>query len=747
MSFTTAVQEMSEALPLFEKISDRDEFLKNAVLITRKNLAADMAAFYLYKEETRQTEFRAGIDSKGVLIHARENSKDVNPEIEERFHLDTAIAESAYREGRVLRHSPDSPADNNAMNIQLVIPVVRGPLRIGILVLGSRRKDTFDTLNNDDILSGVTLLGDLLDEASALIFKTLPAPLKDRRVIFGRKAGPGTAAGTAFPFWTDIDSVAGLAPPPGSPREELKRFEKALKQSTVQLEDIRTRTENEVSETGAMIFMAQLLMLRDPGFTGEMRQRIQNGTPAVNAIRSVVNEYARIFSEMTEIRLAEKAQDTRDLGYRIVTNLAGKTEEEFSYKGKIALTRHIYPSDLFRLALEGVAGIVLSGGGATSHISILARSLGLPVLIAEERDILSIKPGTPLILDAGKGRLLINPDPADRKKFAQRTAGRPAAAENLIPRGLTSDGTPVQVLANVNILKDAEEARRQGAEGIGLYRSEFPFILKNDILSEEQQYRIYRSIAESQGEKPVTFRTADIGGDKILRRLDSTEENPFLGVRGIRFSLAHREVFRNQLRAMLRAGAGCDMGIMLPMVSGVEEIMETRREIEKCKESLRQRGTPFNENPRIGAMIEIPSAALAARELAEETDFLSIGTNDLIMYLLAVDRTNQNLSHLYRSHHPIVLRTLASIVRNARESGTDISVCGDSAAEPTLTPFFVGIGVRKLSVSPSEVQLLKKNLAGFSISEAEKTAEEMLSINRIREMDAWLEDFRKKTLR
>ena len=254
----------------------------------------------------------------------------------------------------------------------------------------------------------------------------------------------------------------------------------------------------------------------------------------------------------------------------------------------------------------------------------------------------------------------------------------------------------------------------------------------------------YKSIVHSQPGKPVILRTADIGGDKLLQGRSEAETNPFLGVRGIRFSLANREMFRDQLKAMLRAGEGADLGIMLPMVSDVEEIFQAKEELQICIDQLDKRGESFNRQPRIGAMVELPSAAMSVGELAAETDFLSIGTNDLIMYLLAVDRTNENLSHLYRSHHPTVLRVLATIAEEAGDKLCELSVCGDVASDPMLIPFFVGLGIRKLSVSPAKVEPVKQHLSKFSLQEMEAISREMLSIKRLREMEQYIENFKDK---
>ena len=725
MLYSEVLEEISGELPLFENSSDRDSFLKETVGKIKRAINADMAAVFIQDDEKGDLVLRAGVDSEQT---------DTNEHL--RYSFDGKDAVTAFNKGRVIRRTYQSGDSDHGFRSKIIVPLARGPMRLGVLVLADSREDAFDDLDDGELLSSSSRLADFIEDASVLI--SHEAKANGARIIQGRKAGSGIALGRALPFWADMESAAQNISPANSTKEELARFDKSLESSIRQLKEIRHKTEEGISETGAMIFMAQIMMLRDESFTGMMREMIENGDSATTAIRRIVTDYADRFSKMSEERLAEKSQDVRDLGYRMLTNLASGEIQEFSYEGRIALARNIYPSDLFRLSLEGISGVVLMGAAATAHISILAGSLGLPVLITEDKALLGIPDGTQLILDAEGHRLYVEPEENLLEEYRKKLSLVTPSPDYYTLKGTTADGTMVKVMANVNILKDAEEARRQGAEGIGLYRSEFPFILKNDILSEEQQYKVYRSVVETQKNKPVVLRTADIGGDKILQNRENQESNPFLGVRGIRFSLAHKELFRDQLRAMLRAGVNADLGIMLPMVSGVEEVLEAREQIETAVSDLRQRGVPYNPHPRIGAMVEIPSAALAVPELASHVDFLSIGTNDLTMYLLAVDRTNENLSHLYSSRHPTILRSINHIVRRANRSGTKVSVCGDAASDPVLTPFFVGIGIRELSVSPTLIESLKKRLAAIGLEDAETIAKEMLAIGRIDEMDAYL---------
>jgi len=743
-NYTKSLIKISSKASLFETDGDLDGFLKEAVSLLMEEAEASFGAIFVYDDVSRELVFRVGYD-KGDFWDTLRCSTGPVPG---RFSLDGTEVGQAFLSDEIRHHSfPDAESGESTVS-RILIPIVRGPEKIGVLTLAGPGEDLFSDADIPDLRRAASLLGDMLAEATAFMVHNadIPSsvPVPDSRVIIGLKASEGLAEGRALPIWSDMDSVADTLVNSGDPEKERILFEKALSLSLGQLDRIQKSTSFSDTEMISLIFTAQLYMLKDRSFLEKMRQAIADGMSAAQAVQSTINSYADRFSSMSEARLAEKAQDVRDLGYRILSNMAQPEREGFNYNGQIVISRHIFPSDLFRLAVEGVAGVVLRGAGVTAHISILARSLSVPVLISDDKSLLSIPEGLPLLLDASMGRLYVRPDEKTRTVVRQSHHEKKHSPASYILKGHLSDGLPVSVHANINILKDAEEALKEGAEGIGLYRSEFPFILKNDFLSEEQQYRLYRSIVHSQNGKPVILRTADIGGDKLLQGRSAAESNPFLGVRGIRFSLANLEMFRDQLRAMLRAGSGADLGIMLPMVSGVEEVLQAKEEIRFCLRQLEERGEQFNPHPRIGAMIELPSAAMAVSELAEVTDFLSIGSNDLIMYLLAVDRTNENLSHLYRSHHPSVLKLLSTIIKESVEKGRDISVCGDIASDPRLIPVLVGMGIRKLSVSPSMVEPVKKRLNQFSHEETVRISEEILKIRLLGEMDEFMTSLMKR---
>jgi len=728
---------MSGKVALFESSLEVDRFLKDAISLLMAQVDASLGAVFVYDDSAQELIFSVGYDKNDFWDRMRCGDK----EAPKRFSLDGNEVGRAFTEGTVRFLSYDENSNHPFLS-KILIPILHGPDKVGVFMMAHTGKNSFNSIDQADLMQAVSLLGDMLSEAMVLINHEMCCTLP--RVMKGMKTSKGVVEGRALPVWADIETVAEHLSPPGSIEVESALFDRALSDSIKQLEDLQDSAASDDREMVALIFTAQMYMLKDQSLVGKMKTLINKGEPASGAVQAIIKEYADRFSSMTEVRLAEKAQDVRDLGFRLITNMGKPRDEGFSYSGQIVISRHIYPSDLYRLAVEKVAGLVLQGTGVTAHISILAQSLNLPVLITDDKSLLTIPEGTQLLLDAGEGTLYINPDEKTRKSILAKVRKSGQKRNVYTLKGQTVDGIEINVAANINILKDAKEAVRQGAEGIGLYRSEFPFILKNDFLSEEQQYRIYRSIVLSQPGKPVILRTADIGGDKLLQGRSEAESNPFLGVRGIRFSLANIEMFRDQIRAMLRAGKDADLGIMLPMVSDVDEVIQAKEEIELCLEQLSRRNVPHNAHPRIGAMVELPSAAMSVIELAGETDFLSIGTNDLTMYLLAVDRTNENLSHLYRSHHPTVLRVLSTIAEEAGDKRCELSVCGNVAADPMLIPFFIGLGIRKLSVSPFQVEPVKQQINRFSLKEAEKITKELLAIKRVKKMEEYIEVFNKK---
>ncbi|MFP4373136.1 MAG: phosphoenolpyruvate--protein phosphotransferase [Spirochaetaceae bacterium] len=736
---------LTDLWSLFERVHDLDGLLRGLVDLLGERIGADLVAAYLFHE--RGTE---------LTLHAASG-----PEAGDAVH--TALAPARGPVGRAFsRHTTVSDAegtDGGSLAREglpgfLVVPLQRGTVKLGVLVLQHRKPGFF----TPDVARGLRSVGSHLASSvdSVTVFTELPrepqlspAAKKEETetaLVYGRTAAPGTAVGRAFlldqvwqPGAADDDAdearESGSADAATDSREAaLSRLDAALAASEMQLEQLRHEAEERLSEIASVIFASHLLMLHDEHFSGRMRSHVAAGTSPRRAVIDTVNHYVQLFSSMAEARFSEKVQDVQDLGHRILANLDHREGDSADYSGQIVIARNIFPSELVRLAAQSVEGVVFLGSGVTAHISILSQSLGLPVLISGDPAILSVRPGTRLYLDADRGVLHIAPgDEVLAEAHREEPPGGATA-----PRE-TRCGVRVHVMANVNIMRDASTAREHGADGIGLYRSEFPFIIRNDFPSEDEQYQIYRKIVLQMPDREVVLRTADIGGDKLIDGSSPQEQNPFLGVRGIRFSLANRELFRDQIRAMLRAGYDADLHIMFPMVSSVDEIDTGREEVERCIAGLAREGIPHNPAPKIGAMVELPSAVEAIEDMAATSDFLSIGSNDLVMYLLAVDRTNERLSDLYRDYHPAVLRVLKRIAAGVGGELEHLSVCGDSAASPVMLPFYLGIGIRRFSVAPSRIPELRHRIGNLTVADAQRVSEEMLGIRSIREMEQYLE--------
>ena len=493
----------------------------------------------------------------------------------------------------------------------------------------------------------------------------------------------------------------------------------------------------------ALIFTAQSLMLKDKGFTDAIFFLIRKGTNPPQAVIEVVHDYVSKFSRIEDAYLREKIYDVKDVGQRLLENLTGHAQMDHNYQDKIVIARELFPSDALKLFSQKVKGIILLTGGATSHVAILARSLNIPLVVTNESALLSLDPATDVLLDAYVGYIHINPDPLVKAKVLQREElnRNISSLKKMIqdhPR--TSDGVGVRLMANINLLGDLKAANEFKADGVGLYRSEFPFMIRNNFPSEEEQYLIYRRLVEGMPGKDITLRTLDIGGDKVLSYSGyGKEENPFLGLRSIRLSLKHTDVFIAQLRAILRAGAGRRIRILFPMISSLDEFLQAKSIVQECVHQLKTERKEFIPNPPLGVMVELPSVVEIIDEMAQEADFFSIGTNDLIQYMLAVDRTNDRVAQLYLPHHPSVLRALKKIVDAGLKYGKEISICGDMANDPKYLSLLLGLGIRCFSMDGRYLPRMHERLRHLSIQECEKLTQEVLVQSQISRITQILE--------
>ncbi len=735
--------EIGDLNRLFEE-KNFDDCLEKAVKMIADHMKADVSSIYLYEESTNTLTLRAtkGLHPDSVNnISMKPGEGLVGTSLQEM----RIICEDAGSRNPKFKHYPESGED--VYDSFLAVPLTRGRFRIGVIVV---QRSSGEIFNEKDILSmqaTASQLTTMLEHIKLLITTSAPEGreqekfdqehfkfLKGKSASEGRALAPVLIKGRSSLKELLTDNIFTNS-------FEMADFEYALAATEKQLEELQEKVEEKLSDAASLIFASHLLMLQDAGYINRMRELISDGTNPPDAVISQFRKYRDIFSESPNILIQEKVQDIEDLTKRILNNLARRESDEEESRGHVIVAKDLYPSDLLKMSAQGIEGVILVSGGVTSHVGILARSLRIPLVIIDEPELLKLETGTTVLIDADMGNLYINPSREISESLTIR------AAENSAGRILhcksgplsTRDGTGVNILMNINLLSDLKQVEIDDIDGVGLYRTEFPFMIRNGFPSEEEQLIIYRKLIKDLKGKPAAFRTLDIGGDKVLSYYDVVHEaNPFLGMRSIRFSLEHEDIFIQQIRAILRAGAGADLKIMFPMVSSLDEFLQARGIVYRSIETLAKEGYPHNENPQIGMMVEIPSVIPIIGHLAEEADFFSIGTNDLIQYTIAVDRTNEKVEHMYIPHHPAILASLKAISHAGIEAGIPVSICGDMANNEKYIPFLLGVGIRNFSVDAMYIHRLRNAVSGTAISEAESIAEEMLSMKTIKDLDAYM---------
>jgi phosphotransferase system enzyme I (PtsP) len=481
------------------------------------------------------------------------------------------------------------------------------------------------------------------------------------------------------------------------------------------------------------------MMLEDPAFLDRIEILIRQGYAAETALKKVVEEHVEVLNRAGEEHFRDRATDIRDIGQRVLRHLLGLEEKEGPHgESLILVAEELSLSDLCLVDHSQLKGVVLASGGATSHASILAKSFEIPTVVGVEHAEL-VQQGDTLIVDGNSGVVYINPGVEVIREYERldreyRAFNRELEGMRKLPAE-TRDGLRVGLGANVGLLSDVTFAQQHGAESIGLYRTEVPFLTYHDFPGEEEQLDLYRRVLTSMGGKPVTIRTLDLGPDKYPAYLRlPREDNPFLGWRSIRISLEMADLFKVQLRAILQAGAHGPVRVLFPMISSVEEILQVKEILTQVKEDLRQEGKVFDPWMPIGVMIEVPAAVWLADRLAREVDFFSIGTNDLIQYLLAVDRNNRKVASLYDPLHPAVLSAVARAVQAAKRAGKRVSMCGEMAADPLCTLLLIGMGLDELSMEPFFVPVIKRVIRSLSYARAQRLTEEVLRLETAQEV-------------
>lgn len=529
---------------------------------------------------------------------------------------------------------------------------------------------------------------------------------------------------------------------------ELVLFDQSVEQTREQLDLLREQTNLQLGPEKAAILSAHLAFLEDPAFVGEMKSLIESQPiSSAAAVEQVAAQYISLFESIDDDYMRERADDIRDVSRRLVRNLSGEDSSVYYPEEPFILVAlDITPSETLQLPIQNVRGIVTAKGGATSHAAILARSLGIPAVMGVGEQLLAeVESGGLLILDGATGELYIQPDRDTLSRYQEKAALE--AAERQAYEAMrdlpaeTVDGHRVQLVANMAVPDEADALVESGIEGIGLFRSEFLFMDRSSLPDEEEQFHAYKRVASAFGDKPVIIRTLDVGGDKHLPALAlAQEENPFLGFRAIRISLARPALFRVQLRALLRASAFGHLLIMFPMISHMEQLREAKAMLEKAKSELREEGISFDENIAVGMMMEIPGACLQADAFAKEVQFFSIGTNDLVQYTLAVDRMNAEIAGLYSYYHPAVLRLISNVIEASHRAGIWTGLCGEMAGDPLATKLLLGLGLDEFSGAASVMPKVKERIRSTTLEQAKQLAAHVLTLSTVEDVVRFLKD-------
>ena len=562
--------------------------------------------------------------------------------------------------------------------------------------------------------------------------------------IQGISGSRGVAVGNVYRYIQEEIVIPDYTVADDKVEEEIGKFAAAMAATLKQLDTIRQKALDEMGPEEAAIFEAHMQIAQDPSLSDGIKSLVESShTNVVAATAQTIETFANIFLGMEDAYMRERGADIKDIGDRLMRNMLGMNPRGLSHiSGEVILVaQDLAPSDTASLDKNVVKGIVTAAGGPTSHAAIMARTLEIPAVMGVG-DIESFVDGDKAVVLGTDGIVEMNPSDADWDEYTNQAAAfqeelkRLRESANL--EATTTDGHHVELFGNIGKAKDAKNALTMGAQGIGLYRTEFLYMENDELPAEDVQFEEYKKVAQDMKGKPVIIRTMDIGGDKELKCLDlPSEMNPFLGYRAIRISLNRPDIFKVQLRALLRASAFGDIHIMYPMIASVEEVKQANAMLDECKAELTAEGKEFNKDIKVGIMIEVPAAAVISPILAKYVDFFSIGTNDLCQYTLAVDRMNEAIGSLYQPLHPGVIRLIKHVIDASHEQGKFTGMCGELASDPVATMILLGLGLDEFSMTASSIPLIKNILRSVSKAECEEVANKALTMDTAEEITGY----------
>lgn len=528
---------------------------------------------------------------------------------------------------------------------------------------------------------------------------------------------------------------------------EIQKLKDNLIKSQNEIKIIYEKTKKNIGEEEAKVFAAHMMILEDPEMCGQIEAKIEEDqVNAEWAVKEVAEMFIEMFKSMDNEYMRERAADIKDVTGRVIRNLLGVKITDLSNleEEAIVVAEDLTPSDTAQMDKVKVLGFVTKIGGRTAHSAIMARTLGIPAVVGVGQEFESIKSGDNLVFDGKEGIVFVNPEEEVLNKFREKKKEFEELTEKLKTfigkESKTKDGIKVELSANIGTPNDVDSILKNDGEGIGLYRTEFLYMDKERFPTEEEQFEAYKIVAQRMEGKPVVIRTLDIGGDKDLPYMDFPQEmNPFLGYRAIRLCLDRKDIFKTQLRALLRASAYGNIKIMFPMISSIEELRQAKKVLEEVRIELRKEEVCFNEGMEVGMMVEVPAVAIMSDVFAKEVDFFSIGTNDLIQYTTAVDRGNKDIAHLYNQFHPALLRLIKIVIDNGHREGIWVGMCGEVAGDPKMIPLLIGMGLDEFSMSPASILKARWIISGISKQAMEEKAQKIIKFATAEEVKRELE--------
>ncbi len=734
----SVIQEVSRA-------TDLHSVLNIIVDRVRTAMSTEVCSVYLFDEAQQRYRFMAtrglNVDAVGkISLGVGEGLVSLVGERAETINL-----EDAQKHPRHLFFEEMGEEDFHAF---MGVPILHHRKVLGVLVVQQKETRRFDESEEAFLITLSAQLAGVIAHAEATGSLLLPGDVADRpsSKFYGIQGAPGVAIGTAVISALNVE----LHKVPDKHAEdidfEIALFQEAIKETQEEIAATSAKLQDRLQPEELALFDVYLHMLDDSAITGEVIEKIKAGNWAQGALRQIIFAHVENFESMEDEYLRERGVDVRGLGNRVLARLQFVDTRTIDYPEKtILVSEELTPADLATVPRDRLVGFVSIKGSGKSHVAILAEAMGMPTVMGVEDLPLALLDHKPMILDAFQGMIITYPKKEELDYYEVIVREEAALIEGLDKTGdkpcITQDNHRVRLWVNTGLMTDVTRSLDRGAEGVGLYRTEVHFMMNDRFPTEEEQRVIYREHLQAFAPRPVTMRTLDIGGDKALSYFPIKEENPFLGWRGIRVTLDHPEIFLAQVRAMIRASEDIDteLRIMLPMISSTAEIDEAQRLVNQCYREIIEEGGEL-EMPDIGVMIEVPAAVYQARDIIKRVDFLSVGSNDLTQYMLAVDRNNAQVAEIYQEFHPAVLHALTQVVRAARKERKEIGICGEMAGNPSAAVLLMAMGFDILSMNSTNLPLVKHALSNFTLSHAKAMLAKVLKMDNAYLIKNYIED-------